>query len=123
MPHTAAAKLNVLHLHASDMCRFGVESKRFPQLTASLSGIHAGHYTQDDIRALISYAADRGVRVVPEFDIPGHSRGFLPIEGQVHFCDDKGATRSQLYADPANQTFVTVHSLLEEMAALFSDEV
>ena len=87
-----------------------------------MTWIHARHYTQDDVRALISYAADRGVRVVPEFDIPGHSRGFLPIEGQVHFCE-KAATRSQLYADPANQTFTTVHSLLEEMAALFSDEV
>ena len=42
----AAVKLNVLHLHASDFCRFAVESKLFPNLTASLTGIHAGHYTQ-----------------------------------------------------------------------------
>ncbi len=48
----AAAKMNVLHLHASDMCRFGVESKVHPELTAALTGIHAGFYTQADVAAL-----------------------------------------------------------------------
>ena len=47
-------------------------------LTASLTGILGGHYSQDDVRELVSYASDRGVRVVPEFDVPGHSRGLLP---------------------------------------------
>ena len=42
----AGAKLSVLHLHASDMCRFGVESKQFPNLTAALTGIHGG-YVED----------------------------------------------------------------------------
>jgi hexosaminidase len=69
----AGAKLNVLHLHASDMCRFGVESKVFPNLTASLTGIHGGFYTQANITALIAYAGDLGIRVVPEFDLPGVS--------------------------------------------------
>ena len=41
----SAAKLNVLHLHASDFCRFGVESKIYPNLTESLTGIHAGFYS------------------------------------------------------------------------------
>jgi hexosaminidase len=48
-----------------------VESKVFPNLTASLTGIHAGFYTQDDIRTMIAYGKDRGIRVVPEFDVPG----------------------------------------------------
>ena len=42
----AANKLNVLHLHASDYCRFGVESKLFPNLTKALTGIKAGFYKQ-----------------------------------------------------------------------------
>ena len=120
----AAVKLNVLHLHASDYCRWSVESKLYPNLTASLTGIRAGHYTQADIGHLVAYAKERGIRVVPEFDVPGHSRGLLPPEGDdaIHFCTD-AASRSQLYDDPAKHTYGTVHSLVREMAALFPDKV
>jgi len=120
----AANKLNVLHLHASDHCRFGVESKLFPNLTAALTGIKKGFYSQDDVRSLIKYAGDRGIRVVPEFDIPGHSRGFLPLAAsdQIRFCTDE-ADRSQLYDDPEGITFKTLHALMGEMAQLFSDNV
>lgn len=97
----AANKLNVLHLHASDMCRFGVESTAYPALTASLTGLHAGFYTHTNISALVKYATARGIRVVPEFDVPGHSRGFLPLnDTDVDFCSSD-ATASQLYNDPA----------------------
>lgn len=118
----AAVKLNVLHLHVSDMCRFGVESKLFPNLTATLVGTQGGFYTQDDVHDLVAYAADRGVRVVPEFDVPGHARGMLPIEGKVHFCSED-ATRNQLYNDPQGETYGAVRALIGEMAALFPDEV
>ena len=52
MTTMSANKLNVLHLHASDFCRFGVESKLFPNLTASLTGVKGGFYTQEDIKTL-----------------------------------------------------------------------
>ncbi len=39
-------KMNVLHLHASDLCRFSVESNTYPELTANLTGLQAGYYTQ-----------------------------------------------------------------------------
>lgn len=119
----AANKLNVLHLHASDMCRFGVESKLFPNLTSSLAGAFRGYYSQDDIKAMIAYADDRGVRVVPEFDVPGHSRGFRPVKSAgLRFCDD-GESQSQLYDDPDGATYKVVLGVMREMAALFSDQV
>ena len=62
-----------------DMCRFGVESKTYPNLTARLTGDYGGFYTQDDIRSLIKSAGDLGIRVVPEFDVPGHSRGWIGL--------------------------------------------
>jgi hexosaminidase len=65
----AANKLNVLHLHASDYCRFGVESKLYPNLTAALKGIKGGFYSQADIKAMIAYGSNLGIRVVPEFDV------------------------------------------------------
>jgi hexosaminidase len=120
----AGNKMSVLHLHASDECRWGVESKLYPNLTASLGGIHAGFYTQEDIKDMVKYAGDRGIRVVPEFDVPGHARGMIPVEGPdgVQFCED-AADRSQLYGDPDGKTYKVVHALMKEMASLFSDEV
>uniref|UniRef100_A0A7S4DXL4 Beta-hexosaminidase n=1 Tax=Lotharella globosa TaxID=91324 RepID=A0A7S4DXL4_9EUKA len=119
----AANKLNVLHLHASDYCRFAVESKKFPNLTAALTGVYAGFYTQDDVKDMISYAGDRGIRVVPEFDVPGHSRGFRPLKSAgVHFCEDDEA-QSQLFDDPEGETYAVVHDVMEEMAELFTDEI
>jgi hexosaminidase len=122
----AAAKLNVLHLHASDMCRFGVESKIYPNLTAALTGIHAGFYTQADIAAMQVYAKKLGIRVVPEFDFPGHSRGYIPVSygaDGAEFCEPTASTRSQLYGDPAGKTYKVVHDLMKEMSSLFEDEV
>eukprot|EP00043_Microstomoeca_roanoka_P019202 m.213437 g.213437 ORF g.213437 m.213437 type:complete len:643 (+) comp16955_c0_seq1:187-2115(+) len=118
----AAVKLNVLHLHASDFCRFGVESNKFPNLTQALTGLQAGFYSQSDIADMISYAKDRGIRVVPEFDVPGHSRGMLPIEGDVVFCTN-GTAQSQLYNDPQGRTLSTLKTLMTEMSGLFEDEV
>lgn len=78
----AASKMNVLHIHASDMCRWSVQSLLYPELTAS--NVSTGHpaldaawlsgkgvHSQDDISGLVAYARDRGIRVVPEFDMPG----------------------------------------------------
>src|SRR6266567_4239998 len=71
----AAVKMNVLHLHLYDNEGFRVESKRFPKLHEM--GSDGLYYTQEEIRDLVSYARDRGIRVMPEFDIPGHSRSWF----------------------------------------------
>ena len=71
----AAVKLNVLHWHLSDNQGFRVESKAFPKLEEM--GSDGNYYTQAEIREVIEYAADRGIRVVPEFDIPGHATSWF----------------------------------------------
>jgi hexosaminidase len=118
-----ASKLNVLHLHASDECRFGVESKLFPALTAGLTGDQGGFYTQADVAELVAYARARAIRIVPEFDLPGHARGLLPLaaSGDLLFCTN-GSAASQLFHDPAGRTLGTLKALLGEMAALFAAE-
>ncbi len=71
----AAVKLNVFHWHLSDNQGFRVESKKFPKLQEM--GSDGLYYTQDEVKDLISYARDRGIRVVPEFDMPGHSTAWF----------------------------------------------
>lgn len=71
----AAVKLNVFHLHLSDDQGFRLQSKEFPKLTEL--GSDGNFYTQDQMKALIDYAADRGIRIVPEFDMPGHATSWF----------------------------------------------
>lgn len=71
----AAVKMNVFHWHLSDDQGFRVELKTIPELTKiSSDGLY---YTQEEIREVLQYANDRGIRVIPEFDIPGHSTSYL----------------------------------------------
>jgi hexosaminidase len=71
----AAVKLNVFHWHLSDDQGFRVESRRYPKLHELGSDGH--FYTQSQVRDIIAYARERGIRVVPEFDIPGHNTSWL----------------------------------------------
>ena len=72
----AAVKLNVLHWHLSDDQGFRIESKKYPRLQQL--GSDGLYYTQAEVRDIIAYARDRGLRIVPEFDIPGHASSWLP---------------------------------------------
>lgn len=71
----AMVKLNVFHWHLSDDQGFRVESKRYPRLQEF--GSDGLYYTQAQIKDVVAYATDRGIRVVPEFDVPGHSTSWL----------------------------------------------
>jgi hexosaminidase len=71
----AAVKMNVFHWHLSDDQGFRMESKVFPKLTDM--GSDGLFYTQDQAREIVAYARERGIRVVPEFDIPGHALSWM----------------------------------------------
>ncbi len=123
----AAVKLNVLHLHLSDDEGFRVESKRAPRLTEMASD--GQFYTQDQIRELIAYARDRGVRVVPEFDVPGHAVSWLVAYPELASGPaPKGLVRSehdQLRPplDPTNEaTYKLLDRVFGEMEGLFPDQ-
>lgn len=119
----AAVKLNVLHFHVLDNCRFAIESKKFPALTGALVGDRAGFYTQADVKEIVKYAKDRGIRVIPEFDIPAHDHSLTPLEQYgATFCN-ADPTRFQLYNDPKGKTVGILKDLMTEMAALFEDDV
>jgi hexosaminidase len=122
----AAVKLNVLHWHLSDNQGFRVESKRFPKLQGM--GSDGLFYTQDQVREVITYARDRGIRVVPEFDMPGHSTAWFV--GYPELASGPGpyaVERKWGVFDPAmdptrETTYQFLDVLIGEMAALFPDQ-
>ena len=68
-------KLNVLHLHLSDDQGFRFESKTYPQLQECGGVGRAGkglYFRQTELKELVQYAAERGVRIVPEIEVPGN---------------------------------------------------
>jgi hexosaminidase len=121
----AAVKLNVLHWHLTEDQGFRVESKKLPKLhTLGSDGLF---YTQDQVREIINYARDRGIRVMPEFDIPGHSTSWLvghPEMGSAPgpYKIERGAGIFEPALDPTReQTYKFLDTFLGEMAALFPD--
>ena len=67
----SCTKMSVLHMHLTDEFRWSVESHAFPALTADLEP--GEFYTEAELKALIEYGADRGIRLIPEIDIPAHA--------------------------------------------------
>jgi hexosaminidase len=121
----AAVKLNVFHWHLSDDQGFRVESKRFPKLQQL--GSDGLYYTQEQVREVIAYAQDRGIRVVPEFDVPGHTTSWLV--GYPELASAPGPyeiERNWGVFDPTidptrESTYLFLDALIGEMAALFTD--
>jgi hexosaminidase len=121
----AVVKLNVFHWHLSDDQGFRVESKRFPKLQQL--GSDGLYYTQDQVREVIEYASDRGIRVVPEFDVPGHTTSWLA--GYPQLASAPGPYKIERNwgvfdptMDPTREsTYQFLDAFIGEMAALFPD--
>ena len=119
----AAVKMNVLHLHLSDDQGFRVESKRYPKLHEM--GSDGLYYTQAEIRDLIDYARDRGVRIMPEFDMPAHSLSWFV--GYPELASTPGTYKIDPAApytvmDPTReQMYKFLDKFIGEMAKLFPD--
>lgn len=121
----ALVKLNVLHFHLTEDQGFRIESKTHPRLHEL--GSDGRYFTQDEIREIIAYAADRGIRVVPEFDMPGHATSWLvayPELGSApgpYVIERKWGIFDPVL-DPTNeQVYTVLADFLGEMAALFPD--
>ncbi len=120
-----AVKMNVFHWHLSENQGFRAESRKFPKLHEL--GSDTLYYTQDEIRDLIAYARDRGIRVVPEFDMPGHATAWFV--GHPELASGKGPYEIERKwgifdpaMDPTNEkVYKFLDELIGEMAKLFPD--
>ena len=121
----AAVKLNVLHWHLTDDQGFRVESKLLPRLHQV--GGADGFYTQAEVREVLAYAAARGIRVVPEFDMPGHATSWIAAYPRLASNDSAYAVPTKwgvlnVALDPTRETtYSLLDSLLTEMTGLFPD--
>jgi hexosaminidase len=122
----AAVKMNVFHWHLSEDQGFRIESKRYPKLQEM--GSAGLYYTQEQVREVIAYAAERGVRVIPEFDMPGHAGAWMV--GYPELASAPGPYEIQRQwgvfdpvMDPTREeTYQFLDGFIGEMAALFPDE-
>ncbi|MCM1970781.1 MULTISPECIES: beta-N-acetylhexosaminidase [Streptomyces] len=144
----AAHKLNVLHLHLTDDQGWRIEIRKYPRLTETGSWRsrtkfghrasplweekpHGGHYTQDDIREIVAYAAERHITVVPEIDIPGHSQAAIaayPELGNTDVIDTASLTVWDTWGispnvlAPTDNTLRFYEGVFEELLELFPSE-
>ncbi|WP_030609406.1 beta-N-acetylhexosaminidase [Streptomyces sclerotialus] len=145
----AAHKLNVFHFHLTDDQGWRLEIKRHPRLTEVGSWRartkwghraselwdetpYGGHYTQDDIREIVAYAAERHIRIVPEIDVPGHSQAAISAYPQLGNADVVDTTALEVWDSwgvsphilaPTDTTLRFYEGVLEEVLDLFPAEV
>jgi hexosaminidase len=121
-----AVKLNVFHWHLSDDQGFRVASSKFPLLQEK--GSDGLYYSQDQIRQVIEYARNRGIRVVPEFDMPCHTTswfvgypGLASGKGPYQIARHFGVRDAAM--DPTKEsTYKFLNSFIGEMTLLFPDK-
>ncbi|WP_372746403.1 beta-N-acetylhexosaminidase [Lutibacter sp.] len=121
----AAVKMNVFHWHLTDDQGFRIESKTHPKLHQL--GSDGLYYTQEQIKDIVQYASDRGIRVVPEVDVPGHATAILTAYPEIGSKDtiysiERFSGIFDPTLDPTNEkTYKILGDLFGEMAALFPD--
>ena len=130
----ARFKFNVLQLHLTDDQGWRIEIKSHPELTGigahrapggSSQGPDNGYYTQEELKEIIRYAADRNIEVIPELDIPGHSVAILAAHPELGCAfrhgdkkDLEHTTNMMLCA--ANTNVYSIYAdIIKEVAALF----
>jgi len=121
----AAVKMNVLHFHLSEDQGFRVESLKYPKLQEL--GSDGDYYTQAQLRDIVEYAGQRGIRVVPEFDMPGHVTSW--VVGYPELASGPGPytiARGFGVFDPAfdptrESTYKFIDGFMGEMVKIFPD--
>ncbi|KAJ3122583.1 hypothetical protein HK100_011908, partial [Physocladia obscura] len=132
----SATKLNVLHWHIVDATSFPIVSETYPDLSkAAYSPLSI--YSYADVQAIVYYATERGIRVIPEFDTPAHTNELAVSAELAPFvlCPNGGANKTNSYwptcaeppcgniniADPAAASAIS--ELINEYTQMFPDSV
>ena len=128
----ALYKMNVLHWHITEDQGWRIEIKQFPKLTEigawrndPEKGRYGGFYTQEDIKEIVAYAADRGITVVPEIELPGHAQAALAAYPQYSCTggpfevETEWGVFKEIYCAGNDSTFLFLERILDEVFNLF----
>jgi N-acetyl-beta-hexosaminidase len=116
-------KLNVLHWHLTEDQGWRIESKVYPKLTEISSG--GRYYTQDDIKEVVRFATERGVEIIPEIDMPGHTTAAiaaypeLSCEGEEIQVGENAGVYKVIMCAGKDSTYQWIYRLLDEIVPLF----
>lgn len=122
----AAAKLNVFHWHLTDDQGWRIESKTYPKLHQLASDNL--YYTQQEIKDLVTYASHLGIRVVPEFDLPGHASAIavaypeLMAEQKSYVMERHWGVFEPLLDVTNPNVYTFIDTVVSELTNLFPDE-
>lgn len=134
----ALHKLNVLHWHLTEDQGWRVEIKKYPLLTEKGSmrshtnfnhKAHGGYYTQEEIKDIVAYCHERKIKVIPEYDIPGHSVAAIScypylscLDRDLEVATHWGVKHDILCAGKES-TYKFVYDVLDELIELFPDKI
>jgi hexosaminidase len=123
----ASMKMNVFHWHLADDQGWRIELKNHPKLTELASD--GSFYNQEEIKNIIKYAAERGILVIPEIDVPGHASALLTAypeigskvgEGKITYDVQRNSGIFNATLDPSNpQTYQLLSEIFDEVCPLF----
>eukprot|EP00036_Acanthoecidae_sp_10tr_P009106 CAMPEP_0182916754 /NCGR_PEP_ID=MMETSP0105_2-20130417/1129_1 /TAXON_ID=81532 ORGANISM="Acanthoeca-like sp., Strain 10tr" /NCGR_SAMPLE_ID=MMETSP0105_2 /ASSEMBLY_ACC=CAM_ASM_000205 /LENGTH=532 /DNA_ID=CAMNT_0025053719 /DNA_START=29 /DNA_END=1627 /DNA_ORIENTATION=+ len=122
----AYAKFNTLHWHIVDSVSFPFQSTTFPEM--SVQGAYSPNhvYTHDDIGTVVAYAKARGIRVIPEFDTPGHvEQGYLALDPPILtscYTDGQPSGETGPLDPTSNATYTFLKQFYAEVKSVFPDK-
>ncbi|KAF9941517.1 hypothetical protein BGZ67_004797 [Mortierella alpina] len=125
----SVVKLNVFHWHILDQQSYPLVSKAHPELTAKGAERPGYVYTQQDVASIILFGEERGIRVIPEFDAPGHTASWGRAYPNITVCLDMQPHNIYAAEPPAGQldplepfTYTVLDGLVKEWADQFPDK-
>lgn len=134
----ALHKLNVLHWHLTEDQGWRVEIKKYPLLTEKGSmrshtnfnhKAHGGYYTQDEIEEIVAYCHERKIKVIPEFDIPGHMVAAISCYPELSCFGRKlevathWGVKHDILCAGKESSYQFVYDVLDELIELFPDKI
>ncbi|MBR8729241.1 hypothetical protein IX332_000555 [Porphyromonas levii] len=138
-------KFNRFHWHLVDAAGWRLQIKQYPELTDKAAyrtdtdwqkwwiekdrkyldkdapGAYGGYYTQDEAREIVAYAAERGITVIPEIEMPGHSEEVLHVFPQLS-CSGKALEYESDFCIGNEESFTFLEHVLDEVMEIFPSE-
>lgn len=142
--YLAFCKINKLHFHLVDNPAWRIELKKYPKFAqeggfrggnsklhpiyGSFNQKYGGYYTQEELRDIVAYAAQRNIEVIPEIDMPGHSKALGVVHPEIlcNFKPDTSCTNGidirNVWCAAKESNYALVEDIVKELVEIFPSE-